>query len=59
MPLSSEDEKLLVELEQRLAARCDSGGQPKPGYKGNVAAMNAKIAQLKKARGDSFQITSL
>ncbi len=36
----------LEELRQRLAARTDGGGNPQPGYKGNVAALKAEIARL-------------
>lgn len=42
------EHKRLRQLKEMLAARTDSAGKPKPGYKGNVEQLRVHIAELEK-----------
>ena len=41
----------IEQLAQRLQSRTDRHGEPLPGYKENVAAIRAEMAQLQETLG--------
>lgn len=44
--MSDEKNKRIAALKQMLQARTDAEGNPLPGYKNNVIAIQAELSQL-------------
>ena len=45
------DARRIEQLAERLRGRTDKHGEPLPGYKENVAAIRAEMAQLQEKLG--------